>query len=363
MSTANYMAKLKKLEGAVVGDYDPRKFCLRSQMPSVNWTYNCEGGGIPFGFSTILYGPPKGGKTLIANTMIGWLHQAFPESIAVVYNTELRSRLQNNEASLKIWGIDPERYMSFDVNSPALIFDKIEQDIAALCEEGAQIKVVVIDSITQIMGRRTENATSVNQQQIGDHAKTVLDGLRRILPVIRKFGIALILTDHVRAELDQHELMRGNTVKMASAWGTKHIVEFFGLVEPNKAKSGRCDLTGIEFVDVETKDFMDKSQKTGHKIRFTMKDTSIGKPGRTAEFTLDYDRGVINTHEEVFTLAVNGKIIERPNNTTYVYKDMKWRGLPAILTAMKDSPELTAQILDDFWTKEYGAPYSKVASR
>jgi RecA/RadA recombinase len=356
-----FLDKMRKMEGAVItGAFDPLKNCARSPMPSVNWAFGIPGGGIPYGFSMLLYGPPKGGKSYVANTFVAQCHADHPEGIVINFNTELRGLVQCNETQLRKQNIDPERYQVFDVNQPELIFDRIEHDVAAWCEEGAKIKMIIIDSLTHIQGRRSMNATTVNQQQIGDHAQTISVGLKRIIPVLRKYGIAFICTDHVRAELDQHEIMRGNTTKMASAWAAKHVFEYFCYVEPNKTKEGRTDLLGNEFVDPEITDFMKKNQKTGLKMRFQVKESSFGKgSGRTAEFTMSFDEGVINQFEEVFKLGMGHGIIEKPNNQTYKIGEESYRGAPAILAALRDNELLCKQVLDAVWMKEYNEPYYK----
>jgi RecA/RadA recombinase len=347
------LTALRKLEGIVNMDAgDPLKNCLQSPSPSVNWAFSTPGQGLPFGTGMVLYGPPKGGKSLIVNAMIGEMHRQDPEAIAVVFNTELRGEFQANAEQLKKWGVDTERFITYDVNTPELIFDRIEHDLNSAIQEGLKIKLIVIDSLTAIIGRRTLNADTVSQQQIGDQAATIKDGLMRILPVIRKHKIALIGTAHVRAEMDQKEQMRGKTVKMATSWAAKHTFEFFCYVEPNRSKDGRVSLAGEEFTDKESTDFMDNSQKTGHKIRFKVEETSFGHPGRVAEFTLDYDKGVINKHEEIFTLAKNSGVIVKPNNVTYQYKDKTWRGIAACLTALRDDEALSKEILAEVYKKD-----------
>jgi RecA/RadA recombinase len=346
-----FLSKLRSLEGAVNGDYNPLANCLRSPSPSVNWAFANVGCGLPFGYSAVIYGPPKGGKSIICNAMIGQMHKDDPEAIAVTFNTEMRGEIQANTQQLATWGIDPDRFVVYDVNQPELIFDRIETELAALCQEGAKIKCVVIDSLKGITGRRAMNASSVMQQQIGDEAATLQDGLKRIVPIIRKYKIALLMTTHIRAELDQKEQMRGKTIKMAGAWATKHLAEYFIFVEPNRSKEGRVNLAGEEFLDSSVKDFMDKAQKTGHKIRFRVEESSIGVSGRTAEFTLDYDRGIINTYEEVFQLGKNLGIIEKPNNVMYKYKDQQWKGLVACLTAIRDNEALYKDILTEIYQK------------
>jgi hypothetical protein len=94
-------------------------------MPSVNWSFAMPGNGMPFGYSMILYGPPKGGKSFLINAMIGQLHKDDPEAIAITYNTELRGQIQTNANQLALWGIDPDRFQVYDTNAPENIFDKI----------------------------------------------------------------------------------------------------------------------------------------------------------------------------------------------------------------------------------------------
>jgi RecA/RadA recombinase len=260
--------------------------------------------------------------------------------------------MQTSENSLKKFGIDPDRFLPFDVNQPELIFDRIENEIAAACQEGEDIKLIIIDSLTSIQGRRSQNSKSVLDQQIGDHAQTISVGLKRIMPTIRKHKIALIMTDHIRAEMDPKEIMRHKTIKMASGWATKHTAEFFCFVEPNQSKEGRVSLAGVEFTDPEIVDFMDKAQLTGRKIRFKVEANSIGVEGRTSEFTLDYNKGITNQYEEVFTLAVNYGILARPNNTTYTYNDKSWRGVVATLTALKDDPVMQRELLAAVFAKD-----------
>jgi hypothetical protein len=350
---SKFMKRIRDEEGAVrVGEYDPLSNCLQSQSPSVNWAYGLPGHGLPFGNSMILYGPPKGGKSIICNSYIGQLHKDDPEALAITFNTEMRAEIQANEAQLATWGIDKDRFQAFDRNTPEGIFDFIEHDVAAACQEGEKVRLIIIDSMNGIQGRRSLNADSVSQQQIGDEAMTLQVGLKRILPTIRKYRIGLVLTAHIRAELDQAEQMRGNKVKMGMAWASKHFAEIFAYVEPNKSKDGKTTLDGVEFSDPEIKDFMGKEQKTGHKIRFKVTESSIGPAGRTAEFTLDYDRGIVNQYEEIFMLGKNMGVIKKPNNLMYEFEGQQWKGLANMLTAMRDDPELARRVLTQVYTKD-----------
>lgn len=357
MAKKNWMKMLHSMEGAVDKAYDPFATVLRSPSPSVNFTFG-NTHGFPLGFTSIFFGPPAGGKSLLANAFIGQMHKDDSEALAIKFNTEEREEIQSTPKMRRIWGIDDDRYEAFNVNKPELIFDRIEKDISAMCDEGAPIKLIVIDSINLIHGRRSLNADSITVQQIGDEAKTLQDGFKRILHVQRKHRIGIILTSHIRAEMDTLEQMRGNKVRMGASFGVQHFAEYFLFVEQNRNKEGRTDLLGGKFEDESNKDITGKhGDITGHKIRVTMKKSSCGPKLRVGEFTLDYDKGVINEHEELFLLGTNRNIIERPNNQSYEFAGKKWVGKPAMLQALSEDVDLRKSIVSELKKKDMAGAY------
>lgn len=329
-----WMDRLAKLDGAVQRDYNPFNHIVQFPSPSLNYVFG-NTWGLPKGYSAVFYGPPKGGKSLCVNAAIGQLHQDDPDAIAVKFNTEMREEGQLSAAASDIWGIDHSRYMAYNVNTPDKIFDYISTHIRAMIDDGAPIRLIAIDSLTGIVGRRAMNADTVMTQQIGDDAKTVQDGLKQILETIRHKRIAFLATAHVRAELDPVQQMRGKKTKMAAAWAAQHFFEYFVYVEPYLNKDGKTDLLGNEFVDNSRKDFMEKGEQVGHKIRVRMEDSSVSPKGRTAIFTLNYDGGIINKHEEVYLLGVNTGTITNEKRGYYEFGGTQWHGEAAILEAIK----------------------------
>lgn len=341
-----HLSKLRALEGSVNPEDSEQALlnCLRTPSPSVNWALAQPGFGLPYGCSMVLYGPPKGGKSVFLNGIVGQMHQDDPDAIAVKFDTELRSQFTTNPTMMRKFGIDEKRYLVFDVNEPDKVFDRIEKDIAAACQEGEKIKMVIIDSMSGISGRRSLNADTVNQQQIGDQAATIKDGLQRIMPTIRKYGIAFICTAHIRAEMDMAEQMRGKKVKMNAAWAAKHTFEYFCYIEPNQSKTGKVTLAGEEFTDPAIVDFMGKDQRMGHKVRLRVEDSSFPYGGRTAEFTLDFDNGIVNQYEEIYTLAKNHGLINC-TGAWYNVEGEKYNGLVKCLEALRDNSELQKTLL------------------
>ena len=77
-----------------------------------------------------------------------------------------------------------------------------------------------------------------------------------------------------------------------------------------------------------------------------MEKNSIGTAGRTALITLDYKKGFINQHEEIFALGKDCGIFERPNNQTFIYEGVSYRGKNAMANAIKEDPDLGQRIVE-----------------
>jgi len=334
-----WTTRLKKMDGYVSSSTDPFKKVIRSPSPSVNFIFG-NTHGLPLGYSMLVWGPPGGGKSLLTNAFIGQLHRDDPEAIVVKFDTEFRDNGQVTEETAKAFGIDKERYVPFQVNKATQVFDRIEQEIGDMVKDGAPIRLIVIDSINGVQGRRESNSESIEQMTIGDHAQTVQIGLKKILPVQRNNNISLIVIAQQRSELDAWEVKKGNKTKAAVSHGTQHHCEYFVHVEKNTTKAGRTDALDRLFEDSSKKDLTDSADQTGHKVKVWMQKSSFGGAGRSGEFTLDYKRGIINQHEEVFVLGARWGIIERPTPTSYIVNGQKFVGRANCLNALEKSVEL-----------------------
>jgi len=340
--TNKWMQKLNKMEGAVNKEYNPfsEGNVLRSTSPSLNWIFG-KGAGLPFGYGAILFGPPKSGKSLVSNLFIGALHAQDPEAVAIKFNTEMREAGQMED----YWGVDQDRYMAYDVNEPEFIFDRIKNEILPMVEDGMPLKLIVIDSLQGIQGVKESNRDSMTNHLMGDHAKTIQDGLKAILPTIRRHRIALICCAHIRGNMDAG--MYGPKEKMAGGWAQKHFFEYFIEVKRNN----KAD-TKIE--DDTIKDFRGKKEMVGHKIYVKMTESSVGVAGRSGQFTLTYDKGLTDVGEEIATLAKSLNLVEMPNNRTYVVGDNKYTSKADFNKALEEDKELQQRLLEQIYNKDKG---------
>jgi hypothetical protein len=321
MAGKNWMEKLSKLKGAVVERRDVHATVVQTRSPSLNFIYG-NSWGLPKGYSTILYGPPKSGKSVIGYEHVGQLHRDYTDDIAIKFNTEFREEGQLSPKMMEAYGIDPKRYMGFDSNHPAEIYDVLENEVDVWCKEGMPLGLVIIDSMNGVQGRRAlGDEGGIMQQQIGDVALTNKEGLKRVLQIQRRHRFSLLMSCHVAIEMDAAEQRRGNKFKMGAGIGVQHHAEYFVYVEPVKGKEGVKSQVGgekaVELIDSAKTDMLDKGQAYGHRVRVVMKDSSMGPKGRTGEFTFSDHEGIINTHEEVYHLGMNRGVVLKDGGNFY----------------------------------------------
>jgi len=345
------MAKLNELDGAVKYDFNPFANGIEMPTPSLGFILG-NTWLIPQGYTVLLAGMPKAGKSIIISAIEGLMHRQDEDAVTVKVNTEMRESVQVTPAQMRLWGIDRDRRIVWEVREPSNIFDRAEQEIPKLCQAGVKVKLFIIDSLQDILGRRQMNADSVDQQQIADKAATIQDGLSRIKGMLRRYGVTTVLTSQVRAEMDQLEIRRGNKIRMATSFAVKHMAEYYLMVENYRNKDGKTDLAGNTFEDNSIQGLDGESDTAAHKLRITCLDNSLDRPGRVAICTLHHDLGFIHQHEEVFLLGVGMQVIGQEKQGYYTYGDRSWHGKGAILEAIQQEPELFAAIVRDCKMKD-----------
>jgi len=344
------MSQLLALDGAVKGGEDPFASIIDTPSVTMNYTFD-NTWGLPDGYSLLMGGPPKGGKSILISAIEGRLHQADPDAVTMKFNTEMRENVQVTPQQKKLWGIDDSRRIVYEVREPAAIFDRVEKEVPRLVQAGIKLRLLIIDSVNDIQGRRQLNAESVDDVQIADKAATLQDGFGRIKGILRNNRVSSILTTQIRSEMDTNQQkygkgprIDGQKVKLAVSWYIKHFCEFFMHVERFQNKGSTADLQGHELIDETIKNAQGDADQSAHKIRATMLDNSLGRPGRIGIFTLDHNHGIINTHEEIYLLGKGFGLFEE-KGSWLAYGDQKWQGKDALLDAIKSDPVLAQTIL------------------
>lgn len=354
---------IRRKEGALVERNDPFREdnLLRTPSPGVNWLYGKKSYGLPFGYALLAWGQPKGGKSWLWRAMVGQMHRDYPDYHACCFDTEFREEGQLSEVEAAYLGIDLDRYHVFQCNEPREIFDYFHGDMADLLEKGCPIKAVAFDSVNGIQGRRESSANEkgkgIDTFNIGDFAQTMGIGLKSIIKTQRKYGIALYMSAQERAEMDQWEVKRGNKTKAAVAFAVKHHCEYFMNLERIATADGVKDANEVKMEDDGRRGMDDKADQSGHRVRAWMQDSSFGTKNRIAEFTINYNKGIVNTHEEVFKLAYNWGLITRTGNN-YTIDGVSFKGVAAARNAIAAHPELQVKLVKGLRALE-GTPSAK----
>ena len=337
-----WLKQLRAYDDAVKPDYDSfdPKNCLFTPSPYFNWIFANKSNGIPKNASVLFFSEQKAGKSLSIYAMVLEMQRRDPEGIAIIFNTELRGQLQGGVFP----EIDQERMIIYDTNLPTEIFDRIENDIKAMVQDGMPLRMLAIDSLTNIIGVKRQNAESAGDHLVGDHALTIQIGLSKLVPFCKRNNILLVATSQMRGNLDAGKY--GPKEKMAESWATKHAFEYFVSLKRAGAAEDKADIEGKSFED-DVKDARDNKTLTGHKIYVKMEASSLGPQGRSGVFTMDYEKGIINQHEEIFFLGKSTGIITTPNNRTYYYKDQQWNGKKEMAFAIRDDKKLADAIMSE----------------
>jgi hypothetical protein len=335
-----WLKQLRAYDDTVNPEYDSyaQENCLYTPSPYFNWIFANKSHGIPKNASVLFFSEQKAGKSLSIYAMVLEMQRRDPEGIAIIFNTELRGQLQG--------GVFPEldqtRMIIYDTNLPAEIFDRVENDIRAMVQDGMPLRILAIDSLSNIQGVKRANAESATDHLVGDHALTVQIGLSKLIPFCKRNKIMLIGTSQMRGNLDAGKY--GPKEKMEASWAVKHGFEYFVSLKRAGAAEDKADIEGKTFED-DIKDARDNKLLTGHKIYVKMESSSLGAQGRSGVFTMDYEKGIVNQHEEIFFLAKSLGVITTPNNRTYYYGDRTFNGKKEAALAIRDDAKLANDLL------------------
>lgn len=331
MGTKNYLQLLHKNAASLKLGEAP-SWVATTNSPSINYLFGKQG-GLPAGYSALIYGPPKSGKSLLTLSFAGHLLQNDPEAIVLHFDTEYRDNFSH---WIKAFGIDTERFVSYATNDPTQIFDYIAKDIKAMLQDGAKIKMIIIDSLAMIQYPKEAGKDYSTDMVIGDAASYLPGAMKMILPIIRQFKIALFLCQHVRDNMDP-ATSKYRPYVIPGGKGLKHAVEAWMLVEKINSKDSRV-------FHPTQKDGAGNPIQIGHTIRIKMEENSLGPQNRAVEVDLSYTDGVINIHDQIASLATSMGVATM-NGSWIQYKDKKWHGVHNFAIAIRDDYELARELI------------------
>ena len=162
---------------------------------------NLLGGGFESSAITECFGEFGSGKTQIAHLLCVQCQKQYPNSTAVYIDTENTFRPERIQDFAKGLGLDSAKVLknikvarAYNSDHQMLLSEKVED----LIKEGANVKLVVIDSLTshfraEFIGRGT---LAERQQKLNKHMHT-------LLKLADKYNLSVYVTNQVMAKPDQ----------------------------------------------------------------------------------------------------------------------------------------------------------------
>lgn len=291
-------------------------------------------GGWPRGRVIQLAGKPSSGKTALSLIAIAEWQRMDPENCAAFLDAEYTFDPSWAEG----FGVDLDRLLLVKNNSGAELFTGLigEMKINSatgkatkvpglldFVQDGTIIKaknsktgkiislnckklgIIVLDSVASV-NTPTEEVSAIGKQNMALMSRFLSVELKKLTPALSKSNVAFIAINQVRTSPG---VMFGDptTTSGGNAW--KHACSLMVMLAPLTAKDAQI---------------MDANEEQiGTRVKAKIAKNKVARPFKTAEYNLNFDKGVINKAEELLDTGVITRVFERPNNRSYIVNNEK----------------------------------------
>lgn len=247
-------------------------------------------GGMALGRVYEVFGPPSGGKTTLAMSVIA---QAQKRGMQCVFVDAEHSA-------------DPKLFKNMGVNLEKLLTIKAfagDDNLDALetLMKTNEIDVAVVDSVSALIPK-SEAEASIGDEFMGLLARLMSKALRKLSPVASETNTLLIFVNQIRSKI-------GGFGDPTITTGGQAL-DFYA--------TGRIAIAGGEYKNSRLKDKI-TDEVIGHKTDFHIRKNKLSAPFRNATVPLIYGKGY-DIHWEVLTLSEQLGLIEK-SGAWYKYND------------------------------------------
>lgn len=266
-------------------------------------------GGLPRGRIVEIYGPESSGKTTVALHAIASA-QALGGTCAFI----------DAEHAL-----DPSYAAALGVDTDNLIIsqpDTGEQGLEILDQliKSTEISLIVVDSVAALVPR-AEIEGEMGDSHVGLQARLMSQALRKITGPAEKTNTCVLFINQLRINIGQMGYGTPETTTGGRA------LRFYASV--------RLDVRRIK---TEKKN----DEAYANRTRVKVVKNKLAPPFKQAEFEIEFGHG-INREVEVLEAAVAAGLAKK-NGSWYAYKDLSWQGLQGAGKALREQPDIVADI-------------------
>ena len=268
---------------------------------------NREGGGVPVGRITEIFGENQAGKSLIATHLLVNTQKA--GGIAVYIDTEHDVDKQFTYRIGLCW--DSLIYKEY-LESIEEVIDYIEKVIVLIRTKYKDVLVTIVWDSVAATKARAENEQEFNPaKNMGLHARLMSAGLRKLRSMIRYERMALICTNQTRHKIG---VMFGDPTTTAHG----KALSFYSSVRINIARTKKLEVNG---------------QTVGMITRARVVKNKVGPAWREAYFPVLYAWGVDDEKSILDFLTDVGIVsgstwkIIKVKDKEYRFQGKTWRGL------------------------------------
>ena len=260
---------------------------------------NKEGGGVPVGRVTEIYGEPSTGKSLLANHILANTQKL--GGLAVLIDTESAT----SPDFLRTIGVDLKNLIWINVQTVEKVFETIETIVAKVDTLKPKFVTIVWDSLA---------ATSDSVEMEGEYeasgygmnkAKMLSKGFRKITQFIAQKKIALVVTNQVRSNIG---VMFGEKTSTPGGWALPFYCSLRLKVSRNGYLKEKLERNGKTIEETR-----------GVSAKVTIKKSRIAPPFRECSFNIYFNRG-IDDKDSWFEALVARDAISRPTTQKYLLK-------------------------------------------
>jgi recombination protein RecA len=275
------------------------------------------GTAIPRGRIIELAGAEGGGKTLFALSIIAHWQQKYGARCAFIDGEQTYS---------------PSWAKSIGVNHDDLLYtapDYLEQvlDTVDLLASTGEVDLIIYDSIA-VLPSLAETRKDAGDVNVAALSKVLTSALRKLTPTLAKNKCTFICINQLREKIGAYSPTGQVVTTTSGGRSLKH------------ASSLRLEMKKIGGSDIKVGDKI-----IGHRVEIRCKKNKLSSAqGIKSEFTLYYESG-IDKIEDAITTATTIGVIERPNKSAYLYKDLKVTGYDNFVNALKENKALLEDLV------------------